>query len=552
MPRDQMPWEDEPYIDPAAATERAIRGAQSARIDPNAPHVRAWARAAFEREQKRLESAGTGYRNATLFSACRNLFEIVASQALDADDVVAMLREACRINGHERDDGEAMVVGTIASGRRKGLDNPRPLPPKPLRGFVLTDEPVKIVTVSNIIDLERNFWLSRDSLRAIYIGALAQMCSPWAVLGYCVARALTIVRPSTALPALIGGVGSLNWFCAIAAPSGGGKGSAATVARQLVNQTVLQRNLGSGEGLIDAYVKPANKETGEPRGLNEAIMFVADEVDTMHALASRSGSTMSSLLRSAFSGETIGFSYRQASSQHLEYQTYRLTLVVNVQPAKAGALFDDSEGGTLQRFMWFPGVDPRITSEPPLSPGELTLPPYTAWQYPRTLQIPWAATELIRDERARSMQGSQDALDGHALFIREKFAYGLAVLDGRDEMNDEDWRLSGTASRVSDMTREWVASQLDVAARADAEKRGTLQGVSIAAADEEKMRVNNKRLSRIAKWIMGKLGEASATTGALVRAAPSRDRNYIAPVLAKLEQEGAISRDANQRWVKVV
>jgi hypothetical protein len=393
--------------------------------------------------------------------------------------------------------------------------------------------------------------MERDSLKVIYLGALSRMCAPWAVLGYCAARALTLVRPHCQLPPLIGGPGSLNWFCAITATSGGGKSSAEAVARELVNEPVLQRNLGSGEGVIDAYEKPANKETGEPKGRHEAIMFVADEIDTMHALGQRSGSTLMGVVRSGFTGGTLGFSNRQASRLHLESHSYRMTLAVNLQPARAGALMDDKHGGTLQRFMWFPGTDSRIDPQVPDTPGSLILPSYSKWQYPMEIRIPYEATELIRDERARQMRGEQDSLDGHALFIREKFAYALAVLDGRDEMSLDDWRLAGIASRVSDRTREWVAHELKSAAEEEATERGALIGVSQHAADESKTGMAAKRKNRIARWVLDKLGDSAMTNRQLTQAISSRDRPWLRAVLEGLETDERIVHDKQKGWSKV-
>src|SRR6185312_1566665 len=175
----------------------------------------------------------------------------------------------------------------------------------------------------------------------------------------------------------------------------------------------------------------------------------------------RAGATLPSILRSGFSGSTLGFSYRAASDLHLRKHTYRMTLVVSVQPRKAGALMDDIYGGTLQRFMWFPGSDRRITSQIPPKQGSLTLPSPSAWQFERELKVPYEAIELIRDEAERRNRGESDDIEGHALLIREKFAYALAVLDGRgDSITEEDWRLAGIASRVSAHTRDWVRYEL--------------------------------------------------------------------------------------------
>src|SRR5258708_2356111 len=92
----------------------------------------------------------------------------------------------------------------------------------------------------------------------------------------------------------------------IEATSGGGKGAAARVAKKLVPVSLLKnvpiRNLGSGEGIIDAYVIPTRG--GVPPRFHESVMFTAHEISTMTALANRSGSTLMSTLCSGFSGET--------------------------------------------------------------------------------------------------------------------------------------------------------------------------------------------------------------------------------------------------------
>lgn len=551
--RDQLPWEDEPYQDRKTATDQALQQAVwQAPGQLTAAQIR-YARRAFELEIDHLQGLTKGSRNHELNSAAFNLAQFVAAGALDEREVRQALYDACQVNGHLPEDGANMVLGTIESGFEGGMRQPRDLSHVTGESVTYIDGgEVKTKPKLTIPDIESGFWNKRESLQTIYLGALSRMCAPWAVLAHCVARALTLVPPNAYLPPLIGGEGSLNWFAAIVAKSGDGKGSSAKAAKMLVNEPVMIRNLGSGEGMIDAYIKPANKETGEPGGLHQSIMFMAEEVDNMHALGNRTGATLMPILRSAFSGETIGFSYR-SNSLHLEAQSYRATLVVSLQPKRAGALLDDQFGGTLQRFMWFPADDPRVDEISPMEPGALSLPDYLSWQYPRELKVPYIAKHLIRKERAKAMRGEQDHLDGHALFIREKFAYGLAVLDGRDEMTEEDWRLAGIASRISDHTRAWVIADYEQHLRKDAEKRGQLIGVSAAAADEEKASVAQQRSNRIAKWILKKLGESSdtgKTKKELRDAINSRDRPYFQPIFDALSRDEFIALNGNKRWVK--
>lgn len=560
---ERLPWDEEPWVNAEAATEKAIRAAQPRRVDPNSAAVQKWARAAFNDAIGTVKNApgpapggGKGQRQDALFPNATSLYEIVAAGALDETEVYNALRDACRTNRLEQDDGETSVERTLVNARRKGFDNPRDLSHVGQKGAVdlseLTVDQAITLPLSEFMRLESGFWTSRGSLQTIYLAALARMCSPWAALAHCVARALTIVLPHMTLPPLIGGPGSLNWFAAVAANSGGGKSSAASVARELIPQPILCKNLGSGEGFIDAFIRPANKETGEPAGRHPAVMFTADEIDGMNALGQRNGSTLNSVIRSAFTGETLGFSYRTASNAHLESHSYRTTLVINVQPAKAGSLVGDEYGGTLQRFMWFPASDERVTSEPPAMPGQLLLPSHLEWQYPRELKVPYEAVELIRDERARGMRGERDALDGHALFVREKFAYGLAVIDGRSDMTLEDWRLAGIVSRVSDYVRTWVAAEFIRVSEEQATEKGRLHGVEMTAASEEKVYRDTQRLARIAQVVLKKITAATdgATRRDLTLGITSRDRPYLDAALERLQRAGRIDQQG-KRWVKI-
>ena len=404
--------------------------------------------------------------------------------------------------------------------------------------------------------LEADFW-DRPSLRTVYDGALALMASPWATLAYCVARALAQVRPGVKLPPLIGGPGSLNWFGAIAAISGGGKGAAHSVAKQLVPGDVTIRNPGSGEGTVQAYVIRGPK--GVVDGYRESIMFDAAEVDALASLGARTASTLMPILRQGFSGETLGFAYSDSKkANHIDAHTYRMTLVLAVQPARAGAIFDDAAGGTPQRFMWFPAKDRRATVKTATGyVGSLALPdlgPRADWQkYGRELIVPGGAKELILSEREKSMRDEQDALDEHALFCREKFAFGLAIFDARTEMTSEDWRLSGIAAEVSTYVRCWVAGKLDEARRGEAAQLGELRGITNQVADDVRAFQASQQANRIAAWILRKLAEVGTeglTEGRLRDLAANRDRHRIAAILGALAGKNLVKYDADtKKWV---
>lgn len=397
---------------------------------------------------------------------------------------------------------------------------------------------------STLERLENGFWQARPALQLIYDAALSQMCSPWAVLACCIARTLTFVPPTTTLPPVIGGPGSLNWFAAIVAKSGGGKGAANAVATRLVPGDVLVRGAGSGEGMIEAYARK-----GEPQNHVVAILFSVDEIDSLTSLRARSGQTTMSVIRSGFSGEPLGYSYRGRSSEIVDAHSYRMTMVVSVQPERAAGLFEDAGGGTPQRFMWFPGRDKRIKRSTAIAWPDTTLPAVGAFPA-GNLTIPDEATTLIRQAREDSMSGDDNALDGHALFCREKAAYALALFDGRTEMTVEDWRLSGIIADVSDWCRQRAQATLEEARHLEAVDKGHWRGIESYEADISRTVANHQELRRVLRWAVGKLQAADGrmTKRNLTQAAASRDRTKLDEAMLRGVESGLVKADGVE-WV---
>jgi hypothetical protein len=213
-----------------------------------------------------------------------------------------------------------------------------------------------------------------------------------------------------------------------------------------------------------------------------------------------------------------------------------MTFVCSVQPGRARALLADSDGGTPQRFMWFPATDSRITRTNRRkfkdNPFSLKVPKPGEWQYDREIRIPDEAEAFIEEQYELRQQGHGAALDGHAIFAREKFAYALAVLDGRADMTSEDWELSGIAAKVSDATRDWVAQGMADAERRQAADAGRLTGERMHAASESKADAEIRTWNRVADKVVDKVGEAGPegmTEAAAGRMFNSRDRKHITP-----------------------
>jgi hypothetical protein len=406
----------------------------------------------------------------------------------------------------------------------------------------------------DVTHIDTQFWDARDSLTHIRDAALARMCAPWAVLGYTAARALALIPPNVTLPPLIGGPGSLNWFACIVALSGGGKGAARAVATELTPATIYTLTPGSGEGICRHYYTPA--AGNKPATRRESIMFDSPEIDSVAALTGRNGSNLMPVIRQGFSGEQLGFAYADPTKAgHVPAHDYRMTWVIGVQPGRAAALLNDGDGGTPQRFMWFPATDPRITatgySNHTITP--LTLPPPETWRYPTQLTVPNTTRDTIIGEHAKRQHGGE-ALDGHALFCREKFAYALALLDNRPQMNEQDWELAGTAAQVSTHIRTAVTEILTESQRTEAAEQGALRGVWAEAADHEKNIATTERIQRVLRRIIKLLDAHGGALKAreITQKIAHRDRPSIPAALNLGSNSGQIELlDDNVTWRKI-
>ena len=421
------------------------------------------------------------------------------------------------------------------------------------------DDTAPEAPVGELEAIEQDFWESRESHRIIYEAALARMGAPWAVFAACVARVLTLVSPSMTLPPIIGGRGSLNWYGVVVAESGGGKGTAMSVASALVTGDVDVRPIGSGEGMVECF----NRKGDDPNDYVTSVMFDVPEIDALGAMKDRSGQTTSIILRNGFSGERLGFTYRGRSLGSVEAHTYRMTMLVGAQPANAGSLLEDG-GGTVQRLMWFPGMDRRVVAEPQPYPVDgLGLERTLNGMLPRKVKLMEAAGSIpvpeevemeIRQARAAFMRKEVDGVRGHLLFAQEKVAFTLAYMDGRLEINLEDWRLAKIVTAVSDWTLRRVSESYQESRLNEFRDRGVLKGAEYAAADRAKAAENMAAADRVFQNVMKKVEKAGAfgiKETDLVQSIHSRDRSQVRGALSFAESEGLLVRNPETNfWTK--
>ncbi|MGH3420326.1 MAG: hypothetical protein ACRDOD_12150, partial [Streptosporangiaceae bacterium] len=185
------------------------------------------------------------------------------------------------------------------------------------------------------------------------------------------------IPPYVVLPPLVGGIASLNLFIALVGPSGSGKGAATSVATSAVTLggsplacTFKTHTLGSGQGIAHAYKHwdPERKEVVQDE---LSAVFIIEETDHLVGLTGQASSTLLPELRRLYMAERLGHLYVDPTKRiEIEAHTYRAGLVAGVQPGRAGVLLDDADGGTPQRFVWFPTAypaHPDVRPDPPAS-----------------------------------------------------------------------------------------------------------------------------------------------------------------------------------------
>jgi hypothetical protein len=399
-----------------------------------------------------------------------------------------------------------------------------------------------------------SFWELTDTLQHVRDFARARRVSPWALLGVTLARLLTTIPPSVQLPPLVGGRASLNLFIGLVGDSGKGKGAPERAAGDAFKiAPIYVTGIGSGEGINHLFAHyDKNHGTVMDR---RCVLFSVPEIDMLAALGQRNASTLLPQLRKAWSGEALSFAYvSKDKALVIQEHDYRLNLVAGIQPGRAGALLDDSDGGTPQRFVWLPCTDLDAPEQRPPEPEPIDLtaiadgwPPCIGVDLagrsgPHEMVLPHKATELVDRSRLAALRGEDagSALDGHALLCRIKVAVGLAFLHQEREVTDEFWEMSGVVMEVSSETRRGVEAGLAERAEKQNRARGRAEGVRAVEADTVR---EEEAIKRVGKTILRRLDKqrGSASRSAVREAVAFRDREpYFDPALDMLLSDGRV------------
>ena len=439
-------------------------------------------------------------------------------------------------------------------------------------------------------NLPGEFWESRESLRHIRAAAHAGHCSADAVLIAVLVRVSAMVSHKLKMDTGRG-LASPNMLGALIGPSGSGKSTAAGVAAELLprpgylfdpaawadpNKEPFHDGLplGSGEGLAEAFMgwrtvatEVTDPKTDKPKVKTEKVRMkvrsnayvYVDEGETLTKVGKRDGATIAPALRSAWSGQTLGQQNATAERTRIvPGGTYSLGVLLGYQLGTAGALLGDADGGTPQRVVFASAVDPsipdqRVTERPGPLDTEAMLCEATGDQFasgsggkPRTgvVVFPESVKDELWQERHRASKYGEegDPLDSHRGLVRCKIATALALLAGRGEVTEEDWRLSGLVWGTSRAMRAVVIEhgreqdQRRQDARSDA---AVTQAARIAVAQAQA----GSTVERIARHLATKVHEkGTQTVGAARKLLAGRDKPLFREAL-----DLAVSRD----WLTV-
>lgn len=396
----------------------------------------------------------------------------------------------------------------------------------------------------NLPHLPDDFYAEHQHLRQIRRAAQANQVSPDAVL------ACVLGRTAARLPIAATVNGSpVNYATAIVGSSGSGKSTSNRTARNLIPDVGTDydgRGVGSGEGLIQAYLSRRKTDDGgwQNTQIRDAAIFYVDEGESLLRLKSREGSTTMANIRSMWSGDQVGnTNAQQETTRHLDADTYRFVFLVGLQPNYAAELLADDHAGTPQRFLWVAAGDPDAPPTPPTWPGPIELPtPPTA---PFTLDDEVRRTVADRRHRANVEGGHHDPHESHASLIQLRTAAILAyLLDGRGIVTPFDWHLAAVIVDNSRQVRAELQRHHESQQNAEEVNRQTNR---LVTQDQAYANAHERRITSVGNVIVARLEKSDRLTLNEVRqAVASRDRGFLNEALDRLKSMGRVVHDAGR------
>lgn len=421
------------------------------------------------------------------------------------------------------------------------------------------------ITREWLTDLETttDFWNRSPQLQYIAWAAAQEKISPWGLLMGVELHRLSHITPTVVLVKRDGSPGqtlfsgtSLNMFGGLTADSGGGKSVTFKLASELLPPSHTPISDGTGQGLVKSIAETEKVTTVDGQKIAEpyyitrfhrhALVIHAPEIKTLNAEFAREASKTDSMMRSMWSGETVGMTTGDRDRRvTLPANLYRVVGMWGVQPVNATAILAGSDDGTPQRWLWMPAeeyrrgivrVNPGQVDFPMpvfgnaggnpfgVSGGELPTEYRDGDPLPAPIWVHWspqmhtdvaalqAHREALRDrDPYADLTPEQEAaelavtMQSHLLLTRIKLAAIIGFVHGRANPSDLDWELAGIQLDVS--TRELAGIWKKAQAARDKEiaAKGSEKGKELHAADRTRNALREDDLNAFADEVWQKL-----------------------------------------------
>lgn len=358
----------------------------------------------------------------------------------------------------------------------------------------------------------------------------------WGMLGALLPRVAATIPPTVRLVPADGSVPagdaptgqgcSINIYSVLVGPPASGKSVTLAASDSLI-PSVHMVPPGTGEGILKIFPRadddsdddqPGTGGVGSA-GVSDSVLLSSDEIDVFVAEMGRQGTKASGLYRQMWMGGDVGniTSDRERHAM-VEAHTYRFGIRLGAQPDAVSPMFDESDRGTPQRFLWL-GAQRMIARGNPY-PGRLAIAPVywfdnsaaqgnvsamiprltgprpPVWIVPPPAAREEMAAELWRSATANPMSPSGGYSEGyapvdraaaiadrHANLQQLKICAVLAALDGLAQPQDVHWFAAGAVMAVRRLVIADLVEVADAVRAAAARKRGEEMGIMRAHAD---------------------------------------------------------------------
>ena len=398
-------------------------------------------------------------------------------------------------------------------------------------------------TVLNLPNLSPEFYEQHAALRVIHRAARSRQVPPDIVLGAVLGRLAALADVRTTVNR-----SPLNYIVAYIGESGTGKTTGVRVARDLVPNIGTELDgleVGSGEGLVAAYLRDPRGDETEPVQQHSSGLFYVDEGQRLHKLANRQGSTILETLRTAWSGGTLGTANaNKTTRRRLNAYTYRMSVGIGFQPKYAVDLLTDNDAGTPQRFVFVYARDPYVPNgSPPTWPGDLSV----KWTQPGDVEVDVAIRNIVHDQRITALRTGHhdDPLNSHALELHLRTAALFGVLFHRGgQVDAETWQV---AAEFLDNSRNIVRVLLENSQLEQENRRYADDEVKATSRARQDAFRERHIVERVAALIGRHVRHGVERQGELRNRVAQRDRHYFDTALLVAIETNYITRHSDDR-----